>query len=99
MTKKGPLSKIEEHYIKTNPNMSNEDLAKELDRSIDSVSKVIRSTTQTEAERKAIDGSNVKHTSRGYVAMTGAESDRADSIPQKFTTRKVSNATRPALKG
>lgn len=44
MVKKGRLSKLEIHYIKTNPGMTNEELASELDRSVDSVAKVIRDT-------------------------------------------------------
>lgn len=102
MVKKGRMSKIEEHYIKTNPSMSNEELAKELDRSVDSVSKVIRDTNESmteELDTKAVDGTKVvKLKSKGYIAMTGAESTRADSIPQKFSSKRYKNEIRPARK-
>lgn len=52
MVKKGRLSKLEIHYIKTNPGMSNEELASELDRTVDSVSKVIRDTVVAEAPQE-----------------------------------------------
>lgn len=104
MVKKGRLSKLEIHFIKTNPNMSNEELAKELDRSVESVSKVIREVPepQEEDQPEAVDGSQTRNRNLGknvgWVSFTPADSVQGDDIPQKFTAKKNTVGVRKAIK-
>lgn len=106
MAKKGRLSKLEEHYINTNPGLTDEELSKELGRPLETIQKARVDTVETNAVAaeetghvRTVDGDEAIHGSRGYVTMTGAEAERGDTIPQKFGNRKTSSAIRPAKRG
>lgn len=111
MVKKGRISKIEAHYINTNSGLTDEELAKELDRTLDSVqrarmnlyqpedavAKDVEKDEDIENVPRTVQGDKaVRNLRRGYVAMTGAEAERSDTIAQRFTTRKTADGVRPA---
>ena len=104
MVKRGALSKVEKYYIEGNCTLPIEDIAKELDRSVNSVTKYIDTLTTTtsdtpatETVKAAVDGEPQmfkvmgRHERNGEnvaTVMTSAASELADATRSKRIMNK-----------
>lgn len=94
--KKGPLSKDEKSFIDSNPSLSNEAIAKKLDRSVKTVCNYNQNLrppkTETVAEKEQSDiNLYARNKDRGVVVMTETASIVSDEKKKKtniMNTRK-----------
>lgn len=90
MTKKGPLGKAEEFYIKHNyQNVSLDDLCKDLDRAKSLVERHVEKCRQEDVDGEAFNVSNQFAYKKGTTIMTPEASILADTI------RKTQSNPRP----
>lgn len=105
--KKGKMSKVELSYIENNPNLSPEEIAKDLDRSVESVQKKMEAiagdTGEETPERPRNDFRKhlVNKTGsgrEGITVMTQAASERIDEYRKKNIDKiKHSRGTEDAI--
>ena len=83
MSKRGPLSKAEKFYIENNVESDIESISKDLDRSLQIVTKYIKENCSKTAPR-IINVSNLmaKNEDRGVTIMTESASSASDSNKQ-----------------
>ena len=78
MAKKGPLNKAEKFYIENNPDMGNEDIANDLNRSVQTVAKHREKFTDDKPNVRNVGDFMAKKEDRGVTIMTETASSVAD---------------------